>query len=187
MSDNPLADLERDAVPPKALRKRVNSSLQRDGLLQPPRFAWRTVALAASLAFTAALGFAAGRRSETTAVDATPRYLLMLREDSSYRDDRSITAIVSEYAAWADSLRRQGLLVLGEKLGDERLDLTRGAMDARPTGAGESPITGLFIIRAPNLVVAAAVAQSSPHLRYGGRIVLRPIEGTRRRGSGNIQ
>jgi hypothetical protein len=34
---------------------------------------------------------------------------------------------------------------------------------------------GLFVILAPNEQAALAIAETCPHLKYGGRMVLRPM------------
>jgi hypothetical protein len=39
-------------------------------------------------------------------------------------------------------------------------------------------LTGLFIIRAASEAEALAIARTCPHLRYGGRVDVRPIEET---------
>jgi hypothetical protein len=41
---------------------------------------------------------------------------------------------------------------------------------------GESRLGGYFLIRAANQRTALEIARSCPHVRYGGRIVLREIE-----------
>lgn len=40
-------------------------------------------------------------------------------------------------------------------------------------------LTGLFIVRAESTEAARAIARGSPHIRYGGCIVVRGIERTR--------
>ena len=81
---------------------------------------------------------------------------------------------MGEYAAWADSLRRHGRLELGEKLAEGTVTLRReGATESLDT---PGLATGLFVVRAESLAQARAIAGTSPHLRYGGRIELRAIE-----------
>lgn len=105
------------------------------------------------------------------AAEAGPQFLLLLYEDSAYRDDRPIREIVAEYAGWADSLRQERALVLGEKLGVESAEL--------PAGRGQAVAglpTGLFIVRASDLASARSIASTSPHIRQGGRIVVHAID-----------
>jgi hypothetical protein len=174
MSDNPLESLARDAKPSPALRRRVEDTLRRRGHLSGAPASWRVMGLAASLLVAAGLGFGAGRLTSSTRPPEGRQYLLLLREDSTYRDDRPIGDIVGEYGRWADSLRRQDLLISAEKLGDEKATVVLPA--AALPGAAESPTTGFFVVRASNLDAARAIAAASPHVKYGGRIVVRSIE-----------
>ena len=173
MSDNPLETFAREATPSPALQRRVEASLRRRGLLAkgPP---WRLAGFAASLVLALGAGYIAGRAGAAPPSHGGRQYLLLLREDSSYRDDRPVDEIVREYAQWANSLRRNDLLVMAEKLGDEEASV--GGAASSLTSAAESPTTGFFLVRAPDLAAAQAIAASSPHIRYGGRIVVRSVE-----------
>jgi hypothetical protein len=104
--------------------------------------------------------------------DPRPTFLLLLYEDAGYRDDRPTREIVVEYGAWADSLRREGELVMAEKLSDAHVNVP----PAKAVGASHRIPTGLFIVRARSLDEATTVAESSPHLKYGGRILLTAID-----------
>jgi len=165
-----------DREPPHGLRERVTRTLRDRGLVETPAMRLRRQTLRGGvLLVLLAAAFAAGRvqRGIETASNPGPEFLLLLYEDTAYRDDRPVPEIVAEYAGWADSLRRESELVLGEKLGQAYTELPatmRG--DQSPAALPK----GLFIVRANNLEAAAALAGSSPHLRYGGRIVVHPIE-----------
>jgi hypothetical protein len=175
MSDNPLEDFTRGSEPSPALRRRVEHTLGARGLIAESPTSWKRVALAASIVIAAGLGFAAGRVQRTAPAHDGPQFLLLLREDSTYRDDRPVGDIVREYGRWADSLRRNEQLVLAEKLGDERADVVDPQTDFRPD-QGESPTTGFFLVRAPDLEAARAIAAASPHVKYGGRVVIRSVQ-----------
>lgn len=82
--------------------------------------------------------------------------------------------IVGEYARWADSLQRHGVLELGEKLAAGTVTLGREGVTESTDNRGLA--TGLFVVRAESDGQARAIAETSPHLRYGGRIELRAIE-----------
>ena len=175
MSDNPLDSFARDAKPSPALQRRVEDTLRQRGHLSGARSSWRTFGLAASLLVAAGLGFGAGRLTPSSPSHDGRQYLLLLREDSSYRDDRPIADIVREYGRWADSLRTQDLLIAAEKLGDEEVSVMSPTASVVPQ-LQESPTTGFFLVRAVNLEAARAIAAGSPHVKYGGRIVVRSIE-----------
>ena len=104
-----------------------------------------------------------------------PEYLLLLYEGAGYRDDRPVNEIVGEYRRWADSLRAADALTSAGKLSDERLAL-RAASSERPEPATTTDPTGYFIIRARQAGDAEAIARTAPHLKYGGLVVLRPVQ-----------
>jgi hypothetical protein len=166
--------------PPPELRARVVATLRRSGYIGSEAAPWlRRVIAAGAIAAALLVGFVAGR----TRIDAAPsgnNFLLLLYEDAGYRDDRPSAEIVAEYAGWADSLGRAGALVLGEKLGDARIDVVGAGASGPPAASGGPGPTGLFIVRTANTDSAAAIARSAPHIRQGGRIVVRPIVGGER-------
>ena len=175
MSDNPLDAFARNATPSPALQRRVEDTLRQRGHLSGARSSWRGIGLAASVLVAAGLGFGAGRLTPSEPSHDGRQYLLLLREDSTYRDDRPIAEIVREYGRWADSLRRQDLLIAAEKLGDEAVSVVSSSTSIG-SETRESPTTGFFLVRAANLEAARAIASASPHVKYGGRIVVRSIE-----------
>ena len=167
MAEQPFADRE----PPPALRQRITRTLQRDGLVEPRSARVRRLIIQGAIAvLLLAAAFSAGRVQRSTATDARPQFLLLLYEDSTYRDDRPIREIVAEYAGWADSLRQERALVLAEKLGVQHAELPERV------GQGEVVPTGLFIVRANDLSAARTIAGTSPHVRQGGRIVVHAID-----------
>ena len=167
-SSHPFGDRE----PPGALEERVERTLTAAGLLEQRSHRYRHYALrAAILLFVAGAAFLTGRWQRSAAsTDTMPHFLMLLYEDSTYRDDRPVREVVAEYAGWADSLRQDRALVLGEKLGN-----TRAELPTRTDQLAPSP-TGMFILRANDLPHATALASTSPHLRYGGRVVIHPID-----------
>jgi hypothetical protein len=113
---------------------------------------------------------------------AAPRYLLLLNEDASYDSSKvpGQADRVGEYQAWAASLGERGKLAGGEKLKDEGTVLHRTSM--RAVSPSELPagkpggLAGYFIISAADAREALEIAKSCPHLKYGGTVVVRPIE-----------
>jgi hypothetical protein len=68
----------------------------------------------------------------------------------------------------------------GEKLREDaglavESDGSSGEVAALP---GASRLAGYFIVRAEDRRAAAEIARTCPHVRYGGRIVIREIEPT---------
>lgn len=110
------------------------------------------------------------------------RFLLLLNEDAAYQASRveGSTDRIAEYAAWARGLAESGRLAAGEKLKDEGRVLH--GTTRRPLPAAELPggrrggLAGYFVISAADAQEAETIALGCPHLKYGGTVVLRPIE-----------
>jgi hypothetical protein len=84
---------------------------------------------------------------------------------------------VREYGQWARQQCAEGRLLAGEKLKSQEL-LIGGSSEGLAPEVVSQPISGYFVVVAPGLEGAVAVARSCPHLRHGGRITIRPIEPT---------
>lgn len=174
-----LTRLGDDPVPSRALEERVVESLRASGTLRrpPSRLAW-PLAAAAALAF-----FLLGRQTAPSRVElagAPPgtRWMLLLYEDAAFEGPAPghEDAYVAEYRDWALSLRERNQLVDGAELLPTRLLLD-------PDGAAPSPdpasplgaLTGYFIIVAPTLDDAKAIARTNPHLKHRGRVAIQPL------------
>lgn len=177
-----LDRLPREITPPPDLERRVVDSLASRGLVKstrPRSRAWPWTAAAAVIAF--AVGIGAGYRlSQTPEVTSDNQYLLMLYEDETFDSGSPADSRdrVAEYSRWASTLAREGRLVAGEKLQTSRLVLTsqgegRGSWNPQVEGGD---VAGYFVIAAPDDDAVLEIAKTCPHLRYGGRIVIRGIE-----------
>jgi len=183
-----LAGLPREAPPPARLEEATVSALVTRGLLRrpAPRRGRRPLELGLALAASILLflgGLAVGRRTGPAAPPAAAtQFALLLYEGPEYRlaaageqDDR-----VREYGEWAGLRAERGELVAGEKLREDP-DVVigvNGTVTTAPPAAGETRLAGFFIIRAADRRSALEIAQTCPHVRYGGSIVIREIEPT---------
>ena len=190
-----LSSLSSTAAPPAELEDRVVAALRSHGLVAPSppigsttaaatadRRPWR-FALAASLAASllAALGgwFAHGlwNQGPARSTPPDPHYLLLLSEPEELRTERALPDSVAEYRDWAQELAAEGRLVTAGRLVREGARLQGQVIDGI-FGLDESELraaTGYFVIRAADLSAASALAQTCPHLKYGGVITVRPI------------
>jgi hypothetical protein len=76
-----------------------------------------------------------------------------------------------EYGRWASSLSNGARWVGGHELGHVVDDT-----GPKPNGAPAiDRLAGYFVIDAPSREVAAEVARSCPHVKYGGRVVVMAI------------
>ncbi len=158
-------------TPPDELESRVVRSLQRRGLIVgPPSIRSRVVYAIAAVAVFAA-GLVAGRAMDGDGrppVPEQPRFALLLYMDTTAAAPVDVPA--AEFIAWVGELRREGERISGE-------ELSRAAREVGGSrGAGERDVlVGFFVLEAADLDTAARIAESSPHARHGGRVVVRPI------------
>lgn len=181
-----LGRLPRESAPPPALEDATVAALTRRRLL---RRAHRTFPIRPWLAVAASLllflgGLATGRLGVTpqSAEEDRPRFALFLYEGPEY-DQPAADAMaqrVREYVAWATEKRENGVVEGGEKLRDDG-DLAiepDGGTDEPAAAPGASRLAGYFVVQADDRRAAAEIARTCPHVRYGGRIVIREIEPT---------
>ena len=150
----------------------------------PPLRIGRLVALAAGFVIAALLGYGVGVRgtspqtSPAVAVaDTTPQFLILLydtRQSRAVITPAKLPGIITEYGAWGRSLAEKGNLVRAEKLSDAPADWLGGSVNMND----DARVGGFFLIRARDLNEARRIAEGCPHLKYGGRVELRPIEPT---------
>jgi hypothetical protein len=181
--------LDRAKAPPDFLEERIVSALKANRFIRsskinlPNRAVKVGLPVAASVALFI-IGVAVGLRWRATPSGAqnSPQFMLVLRESSHDLQTASpdrIAQAIGEYSAWAKNLQQEGLLVDGEKLKDETqfLDLVNGKPTVSQTQPlGRDIVTGFFLIRAPDYPRALSIAESCPHLTYGGVIELRQID-----------
>jgi hypothetical protein len=114
-----------------------------------------------------------------------PNYMLFLHQDlerprPATPDD--FMPMIKEYAAWADKMRTEGHMKGGEKLADDagkvirhkggRVTVTDG-----PYAESKELVGGYFVLSAKDYDEVCQLAESCPHLKFGGRIEIRQIEG----------
>jgi hypothetical protein len=179
-----LGRLTRDAEPPPGLEHATVAALAARGLLRRPRRRFdAALALAASVLLFAgglAIGRFGGESASVPPPDERPRFALFLYEGPEYDQPapEAMDERVREYVAWASAKRTDGAVEGGEKLKDGA-DVAiepDGSTRAVSSPPGESRLGGYFLIRAADQRTALEIARSCPHVRYGGRIVLREIE-----------
>ena len=107
--------------------------------------------------------------SAVSAAKAGPphRFMLLLLEGPSFD---AAGSHVAEYRDWVATLRREGREVTGDEILPPEVVLPSGR-----TAFGRERLAGYFVIGAADLAEAAAVGRRCPHLKHGGRIVVRPL------------
>ncbi|HEU4980745.1 MAG TPA: hypothetical protein VFT14_05970 [Solirubrobacterales bacterium] len=181
-----LGRLPREAAPPPALEDATVAALTQRGLL---RRAHRMLPIRPWLAIAASLllflgGLVVGRLGVTprSAEDGRLRFALFLYEGPEYDQPPpdGMAQRVQEYVAWARERRENAVVEGGEKLRDDG-DLAiepDGRTDETAPMRGGTRLAGYFVVQADDRRAAAEIARTCPHVRYGGRIVIREIEPT---------
>jgi len=159
-----------DGVPPHGLEASTVTALRQRGLVKPPKRRVMAVAglVATAAALVAAVGWSVTHRPG--APPAGPRFVLLLYAGTDPVAGTPDTRRL-EYSQWAREVAAGGTAISGEELSEDAREIPASA-GAPP--AGPLP-RGFFVVSAPDLDAAARIASSCPHLRYGGRIVVKRV------------
>lgn len=165
-----------DAVPPHDLEDATVAALRHRGLVARRRNAFQRKAIAAAAALTVAaalvlaVGWSVMHKAAPPVPSSSPRFVLLLYAGADPIAGAPDTRR-QEYAQWARDMSSRGIAISGEEL----------AEDAREIGAGGRPAgdlpRGFFVVSAADVEAAERIASTCPHLRYGGRIVVKRIVG----------
>lgn len=165
-------ELPREISPPPGLEDRTVAALSQARLLRAPAPQWRTrwtrVAAAVVLFAAGVMTGAMWSGAAANVAPGQPRFLLLLYGGSSVSQEEE-ARVVEEYRAWAGRIQREGRLITGERLDSQAIAVPDGAI-------ADDPVQGYFIVSGADLSDAVSVAQFSPHVARGGRIVVRPID-----------
>lgn len=197
-----IGHLPRETAPPPGLEDATVRLLRSAGVLRPPMrlglslASWLLAASVAGVAFIGGSMFATrmsapsprpGRAVQPVAgtLDAPaqdPTYALLLYGASSGDDSATHAARATEYRAWARMSHAAARIVGGEALGTAVASVAlatvrRGVdsiiVDDPPDGSGD--FVGYFLVQARDREAALALARTCPHLKYGGRVVVRRV------------
>jgi hypothetical protein len=158
---------------PDDLHRRVRAALGSRSIVRRSRFRLGTIAAAVGLL---AAGFllgavARGRPSAAERVAATTgQYVVLLYGDTPGDTGVVHAAREREYGRWASTLGDGVRWVGGSELHDVVAQL-----GAPVTDAAADKLAGYFILEASSREQATAAAETCPHLKYGGRVVVMTI------------
>jgi hypothetical protein len=173
-----LAGARQDETPPMEIEGQMLAALRAAGLVKVPQRPLRPrllVAAAVAAALLAGIWIGVWHRQ---ASPSEARFLLLLYEDAAFdaRHRGDAPKLEAEYSDWIRGLARSGQATAGEKLDPRGAELRPGQPATRlaDVAPDDSP-SGFFIIVAADERAALAIAETCPHLRYGGRVIVRPI------------
>lgn len=174
-----LQRLGEDSTMPTGLEERVVRSLRTSGTLSRSgsRMTW-PLAAAAALAC-----FLLGRQTApaiTVGASDTPgrKWMLLLYEDAAFQAPAPGKELeyVAEYRDWAVALRAADQLIdAAELLPTSALLEPEGVAQQVALASSLGNLTGYFIIVAPTLESARAIAATNPHLKHRGRVAIQPL------------
>lgn len=171
METDPIHQLREHPRPPADLERRTLAAVRAAGGLRQPSGRRWLAAAAAAVIFIAGVG--AGRMWTPTQTDVTgqPRYLLLLAGDTLPEvnlGDRS-----REYGEWARSVSRNGVYIRGAELAP--MARLIGVAAESSLGRELATVGGYFIVEAGTEAEAVRLAESCPHVKYGGAIQVRKL------------
>lgn len=175
-----LSRLHADVEPPPRVENRLVAELAARGDIIEPR-SLRPWLVAAAIAAVLLLAVLFVRRPEVSAPAATDEqseFMLLIAEDTRYTppaDSAEARARVAEYTDWAGKLAGGGHLVHAGELAYSGTDVRSEGKTSSVIDTKGGAISGYFLVRAQSLAQAEQLASESPHLKYGGTVVVRPI------------
>ena len=185
MSDTELNDLEPAVSPPPELEERVVRTLAGRGLLRRgshtrPR-PWAVGLAAAASLLLIITGGVVGRMTASPDL-ARAEFMLLLYQGPEFDPytDENFAERFDDFSRWIAALRAGGHFVGGEALDSTGVVVLPepDAQEARLPTASDGWIDGVLMINATDYDEAVALARSSPHVRYGGRIAVRRVSPT---------
>ena len=178
-----LGQLDLPAPDPSSSARFVAALEEETGRRDPPTASlrshpiwWTRVAAVVTLLGATLGGAIVGRVTRPAALEAPDsgsRFLLLVlggEPPAGVPEEE----LVDEFRTWASDLAADGRLQSAEKLRDD----VGARVGASPRGDPDLPVGGFFVVRASDLAEARAIAATSPHLRFGGAVEVRPIEET---------
>ncbi len=171
LSPQELSALRRPDSPPASVEETTVARLRAMGVIRARRrgLVLRPLPGLLALASSFLIGFFARPLLPSgPPADSRHQFLLLLYGEPRERTGKEHR---DEYVAWARGLASRGELSADGELSGEVETLKGGPREGT---AAEEPL-GFFILRARDRAEALQLSAGCPHLRYGGRVELRPF------------
>lgn len=174
-----LDSLKNELAPPPGLEERIIRTLRREGLIRVRSLQrkqlihWMVIAGIAVTFFFVGVVFHDSRTSLSSISVTNKTYVFFLKNGSEYRkalNEIETKERVELYRNWARGLREDGISMKGIKLQSTVRFL------GKSPAMTEEILSGYFMIDVASIDEAVRIAQSCPHLLYGGVIEVRPVD-----------
>ncbi|MEM8895862.1 MAG: hypothetical protein AAGC88_14870, partial [Bacteroidota bacterium] len=119
------------------------------------------------------VGALVGRQS-VPQIDANNGYLLLLHQDDGYLPG-DLEEMKQDYSNWQPEIEGATVFTSSQELQSPRVWIAASNEGHNNEKGGSSLISGFYMIEAPNVDAAIAIARTNPHLKYGGSIELRAL------------
>jgi len=160
-----------DAAAPPHIAQAVVDALKQRGLIASRRPRWAAATLAAAALLAAFVAGSFMPRSDRLS-SREPQFVLLLYSGD---DAASAPSRREEYTAWARTIAGRGTAISGLELVDSPDAVLSLPSDTTLPAAMPAQPRGFFVVRARDFAEARRIAETCPHLRHGGRIVLRRV------------
>jgi hypothetical protein len=173
-----LSRLHGEVEPPPGVEDRLVTQLRARGDIAGRRRVPVRLIAAGLAAVAAAVLVATMLRRPAGAGTQEPQFLLLIAEDAHYSppaDSSDARARVAEYTEWAGRLAGAGRLISAGELAYAGTDVRRDGMTPSVIDTRAGAVSGYFLVHAESLAQAEQLAADSPHLKYGGTVVVRPV------------
>ncbi|WP_305785704.1 YciI family protein [Symbioplanes lichenis] len=87
------------------------------------------------------------------------------------------TGAVADHDEYARELIADGTLAAAFALAETATSIRDGQVTDGPYAETKDVVAGFFILEAPDLATAVAIAERNPEVRHGGGVEVRPITG----------
>lgn len=176
-----LSRLHAEVQPPPRVEDRLVAALSARGDIVEPRSLrpWLYAAgIAAALLLTVLFLRQPQAGPRPAAGGSQPEFMLLIAEDTLYTppaDSAEARTRVAEYTEWAGRLAGGGHLVSAGELAYAGTDVRSAGKSPAVIDTRAGAISGYFLVRAESLAQAEQLAAESPHLKYGGTVVVRAV------------
>ena len=173
-----LSRLHGEVEPPPRVEDRLVTRLRARGDLTGRRRIPFRLAVAGIAAVAAAVLVATMLRRPVGSGSQEPQFLLLIAEDARYTppaDSADALARVAEYTDWAGRLAGAGKLISAGELAYSGTDVRAEGKSPSTVDPKSGAVSGYFLVHAVSLAQAEQMAADSPHLKYGGTVVVRAV------------